>query len=194
MGKKVLIVVDYQYDFANPNGALYVTGGEHLFDRIMKIIPNFDGVIFTQDWHPIEHCSFILNGGTWPVHCVSNSIGAGIPVEMFTAAKDYGIYVKGEMYDMEEYGAFDTSKESLSLGETVNALFDDEYSISRDDINEIVICGIAGDYCVLETLKNVVDQFDKDKVSVYLDGIVSIDGGKAINDYIADNKIAVYVG
>ena len=47
--KKILVVVDYQYDFYNPNGALYVNGGEKLYDKIMNIIPNFDEVIFTQD-------------------------------------------------------------------------------------------------------------------------------------------------
>lgn len=30
MGKKILVVVDYQYDFFNPDGALYVNGGEKL--------------------------------------------------------------------------------------------------------------------------------------------------------------------
>lgn len=30
MGKKILVVVDVQYDFCNPNGALFVPGGEEV--------------------------------------------------------------------------------------------------------------------------------------------------------------------
>ena len=36
--KKVLIVVDVQYDFANSNGALYVPGGEEVIHAIAQYI------------------------------------------------------------------------------------------------------------------------------------------------------------
>lgn len=192
MGKKILVVVDYQYDFANPNGALYVNGGEKLHDNIMKIIPNFDGVIFTQDWHPLEHCSFKENGGIWPVHCVANTIGAGIPVELFKVSKDYVIYDKGTLESAEEYGAFDTSKDNFTFSETYGSMFYDE-PYENSCLDSVVVCGIAGDYCVVETLKNIVKEVGPEKVRVYLDGIVSIDGGTALNTYISENNIAVYI-
>ena len=53
--KKVLVVVDVQKDFYHPEGALYVKGGEVLPERIAKVIPEFDDVIFTVDWHPYNH-------------------------------------------------------------------------------------------------------------------------------------------
>lgn len=191
MGKKILVVVDYQYDFKNPNGSLYVTGGEKLQDKILKIIPNFDGVVFTQDWHPLEHCSFKENGGIWPVHCVANTIGAGIPLELLKAAKNYIIYDKGTLECAEEYGAFDTSKDNYTFSETYCSMFYDE-PFANSTLDSVVVCGIAGDYCVLETLKNIVNEVGTEKVNVYLDGIVSIDGGTALNKYISENSIKNY--
>lgn len=194
MKKKILIVVDYQYDFFNPDGALYVNGGEKLFNKILKIIPDFDGVIFTQDWHPINHCSFKENGGQWPIHCVEDSIGAGTPIELFSASKKYAVEKKGVYYKQEEYGAF---SDKIMLCSLVGAIIspddlENNRYIFNDNDYEFVICGIAGDYCVLETLKNIVKHVGSDNVKVYLDGIVSIDGGTALNKYISENSIKNY--
>lgn len=192
MGKKILVVVDYQYDFKDPNGSLYVTGGEKLQDKILKIIPNFDGVVFTQDSHPVDHCSFKENGGIWPMHCVQNTIGAGIPVELLKAAKDYVLVLKGEHSDREEYGAFDSTRDAIPFSEVYGSMFYDE-PFANSALDSVVVCGIAGDYCVLETLKNIVNEVGSEKVSVYLDGIVSIDGGTALNAYMFENHIATYI-
>lgn len=193
MGKKILVVVDYQYDFKDPKGALYVMGGEKLQYNILKIIPDFDGVVFTQDSHPVDHCSFKENGGIWPTHCVQNTIGAGIPVEMFKVAKDYVLVLKGEFSDSEEYGAFDPAKDAISFSEAYGSMFYDE-PFANSTLDKVVVCGIAGDYCVLETLKNIVNEVGPEKVRVYLKGIVSIDGGASLNAYIEENNISVYNG
>jgi nicotinamidase-related amidase len=194
MGRKILVVVDYQYDFFSPDGALYVNGGEKLQEKIANIIPNFDGVIFTQDCHPYNHCSFIDMGGEWPRHCVEDSIGAGIPIEFFNAAKHYAVEKKGMDYTQEEYGAF---SDKISLCSLVGAIThpDDLYYnkfVFNDDEYEFVICGIAGNYCVLETLKNIVKHVGNNKVSVFLDGVVSIDDGTTLNTYMKENNIKIY--
>ena len=191
MGKKILVVVDYQYDFFNPNGALYVNGGEKLQEKIASIIPNFDGVVFTQDWHPIKHCSFKENGGIWPTHCVANTVGAGIPVDFLKYAKNYVYVHKGEFAHEEEYGAFSPKKRYYAFNETYGSMFYDE-PFENSILDSVVICGIAGDYCVLETLKNIVKEVDTEKVSVYLDGIVSIDGGEKLNNFIKENNLKIY--
>jgi nicotinamidase-related amidase len=196
MGKKILVVVDYQYDFFNPDGALYVNGAEKLYDKIMNIIPNFDHVIFTQDWHPFDHCSFTNNGGIWPVHCVAGTIGAGIPVEFMKLAKSFSCCTKGEDESKEEYGAFSNAR-SLAIEcdydfEYIDFYNDEFIDKSFSGVKEIVVCGIAGDYCVLETLKNIIKHIGANKVSVYLDGIVSIDGGEKLNNFIKENNIKTY--
>lgn len=201
--KKFLVVVDYQYDFFNPNGALYVNGGEKLQEKIEAIIPNFDKVFFTLDSHPLNHCSFKDNGGQWPTHCVMNTIGYGVPVSMMKLAKDYTFVYKGELEDMEEYGAWSDEVDfSMDIGMCwdIDEMLPYEKGFDYDEylkkyyeyVDEIVVCGIAGDYCVVETLKNIVKYMGTDKVSVYLDGVVSIDGGVALTNYMNENNIKVY--
>lgn len=200
MGKKILVVVDYQYDFFNPDGALYVNGGEKLQERIATIIPDFDHVIFTQDWHPFAHCSFKENGGIWPVHCVAGTIGAGIPVEFMKLAKSFSCYTKGENQDEEEYGAFDKTTYDLAVEcdyegrYVVDGELAAEYVVEKvfEEIDEVVVCGIAGDYCVLETLKNIIKHIGSNKVRVFTDGIVSIDGGEKLNGFIKENALNTY--
>ena len=36
--KKIIFVVDLQYDFCDKNGALYVNGGEMVVDNIIKFL------------------------------------------------------------------------------------------------------------------------------------------------------------
>ena len=198
MGNKILIVVDCQYDFINPNGTLYVNGAEQLQDKIATIIPNFDYVIFTKDSHPIKHCSFVENGGQWPAHCVYNTIGNGIPLEFMKLAKEYTFIDKGTNENKEEYSAFENKSDLLLLLDCEDNYFNwafedlvDEQKLLQS-IDEIVVCGVAGDYCVLETLKDIVSHIGTDKVSVYLDGVASIDGGTTLNTFIKENNIKIY--
>lgn len=193
MGKNILIVVDAQYDFCNPNGALYVNDAEKIENEILKIIKDFDYVMFTQDYHPLNHCSFKENGGIWPIHCVCETIGMGISVELFKAAKDYTIVSKGNDPMVEEYGAF---SDEYDLYEQISYSFERSWEKPAkefiNDVDSIVICGVAGDWCVLETLKNIVNHIGMEKVSVYLDGVASIDNGEKLNNYMNENNIKSY--
>ena len=196
MGKKILVVVDVQYDFCNPSGALFVPGGEEVVNKVKDIISNFDYVIFTKDSHSLKHCSFKENGGIWPVHCVWNSIGEGIPIELFKAANDYGVVAKGGNVNEEEYGAFSDDLEffyNIQFAVDTEGKCSKPFSAYCDDVDELVVCGIAGDYCVVETLKNIVKWFkDTNRIKVYLDGVASIDGGIKLNAYMKENSIKTY--
>ena len=67
MGKKILVVVDYQYDFFSPDGALYVNGGEKFQEKIVNIIPNFDAhfllYVFANELLLAAYCIIILDDG-----------------------------------------------------------------------------------------------------------------------------------
>ncbi len=52
-----LIVIDVQNDFC-PGGALAVAGGDEIVAGINALMPDFEAVILTQDWHPKGHSSF----------------------------------------------------------------------------------------------------------------------------------------
>lgn len=179
--KKILVVIDVQRDFYHPTGSLYIKGGEELPKKINNIIPKFDDVIFTMDWHPHNHCSFKENGGIWPVHCVRFSEGASLP-QIFLPYIEYkgrfanNIIVKGCSVSTEEYAV-------------------DPHFIMYDynPTDEFVFCGIAGDVCVLETIVKFKQLFPEVNMSVYLDGTVSIDGGEKLCQFMKSNNIKEFL-
>ena len=58
--KRALIIVDVQNDFL-PGGSLGIEGGFEIIDIINRIKDKFDFVLYTQDWHPEDHCSWIMD-------------------------------------------------------------------------------------------------------------------------------------
>lgn len=54
---KALLLVDVQNDFS-PSGALPVPDGDAVVPVINQLLPLFEHVIATKDWHPAKHASF----------------------------------------------------------------------------------------------------------------------------------------
>jgi nicotinamidase-related amidase len=87
MKKKItLIIVDFQKDFSNVIGKLYVAGAENARKAIIAFIKKnaeFIGeVIFTVDWHTANHCSFKANGN-FILNPLSNSFNINCPLSLF---------------------------------------------------------------------------------------------------------------
>ena len=101
MEAKLLLIVDPQIDFIS--GSLVVPGAVKAMDGLSKYVEenskNYDLIFITADWHPITHCSFKENGGEWPMHCVSNTLGAAlydsIMQQIFENKVTYKVYTKG---------------------------------------------------------------------------------------------------
>ena len=112
---KPLIIVDYQNDFARPDGALSVPDGEAIAPRLNALAASgdYELVVATRDWHPPDHGSFAEQGGIWPVHCVQGTEGAELHPALDTGPLD-AIVDKGQARDTEGYSAFDAT----SLAET----------------------------------------------------------------------------
>src|SRR4051812_7843412 len=86
-----LILVDLQYDFC-PGGSLAVAHGDETIAVANALMPKFDTVVATQDWHPAHHSSFPANNPgavvgqviqvvgqpqvMWPAHFVEGTPGA----------------------------------------------------------------------------------------------------------------------
>lgn len=159
MKKKILIIVDPQYDFIE-GGSLAVEGGRdalcHLINYIKEHYKEYDYVIITADWHPITHCSFKANGGIWPNHCVQHSHGAAIfqPIlDILNELKvDYNILTKGCDEDHEEYSVF---KNELSRKYLEN--------IESQGIDCVDYSGLALNYCVKDSIVDGKKVFTKSK-------------------------------
>ena len=194
---KTLVIIDFQKDFADVNGSLRVDGSlgaeQAILDYINLNHEDIADVVFTVDWHSPKHCSFKKNGGIWPAHCVQYSEGAGVSDKLMNTCMDYNlpikIFVKGNVDDVEEYGAFDFIDNSIKyLGTVVN-------NIARNctltfDTNNLVVCGIAGDYCVKSSIENLL-KAPEFNISVLKDGIASIDDGTTLDNFIKENNLKV---
>ena len=146
-GRTALLVVDIQNDFADPKGSLYVKGGEDVVsvanDEIEAALGGGAMVVYTQDWHPDATPHFKKDGGIWPVHCVKGSWGAEFHPNL---------HVKGEIVQKgtggeDGYSGF-TVREPTSGQTSPTAL---EPLLRRNEIERVVVAGLATDYCVRET-------------------------------------------
>jgi nicotinamidase/pyrazinamidase len=135
---EALIIVDYQNDFARPDGALSVPGGEQVAERINALAASgdYELVLATRDWHPPDHGSFTEQGGIWPVHCVQGTPGADLHAALDQGAVD-AIVDKGQDPHTEGYSAFDAT----GLAETLRAR----------GVDRVTVVGLATDYCVKNT-------------------------------------------
>ena len=176
---KVLIIVDPQNDFIF--GSLKVSGAIEAIKNIHNnlIKERYSQILVTLDWHPYNHNSFDINGGIWPSHCVQYTTGAAIDLSLSELLVKLGgsvkisALIKGCNSNKEEYGAFEDK-------EIANKYLNKEDSI--------YICGIAGDYCVHETIKNLLNLGYKN-ITVLTNCIASIDGGIKLNKLIDNNKL-----
>ena len=184
--------------FCKPTGSLYVPGAEEakkgIISYMQKNYKDFNEIIYTKDWHTPEDESFKKNGGTWPVHCLQNSEGAKIDEELDEVLKKYNIPIKtfnkGTVYTHEEYGAFenfklkDQNKNDINNCVFANFGYDCEINIEND---KIVVCGLAGDFCVMESIKNLMKHW-KFNLEILISGISSIDGGDKLMNFIKENE------
>ena len=202
---KSLIIVDVQYDFCNPDGALYVKDSEKviptIIDYVTKHKEEINQIIFTRDWHLKKDESFKKNGGEWPVHCVQGTDGAAIDKTLYSALVQLRIPIvivnKGCVYDHEEYGAFEhcgTFHHLYPNDKPVvgNCFFAnvDSSSGCRIPNEDLIVCGIAGDYCVKETIKNLLKHW-RFNISILLGGVASIDDGTKLDNFIKANNLKV---
>lgn len=158
--KRALIVIDMQNDFL-PGGSLAVEGGDEIIPVINALIPQFELVIATQDWHPADHKSFAsqhpgkevfevsdLNGldqVLWPDHCVQNTTGAE-----FHADLDFGrveaIFRKGMDREIDSYSGFFDNGQLKTTGLAGY--------LKEKKVEELHFCGLAADFCVYYSIKD----------------------------------------
>lgn len=154
---RALVLVDIQNDFM-PGGSLAVAEGDAVVHVANRFVRRFDLVVATQDWHPADHASFAANhpghvpgdvvdlGGVgqvlWAPHCVQNTPGAS-----FHSALDITgirhVIRKGTDPGIDSYSGFYDNHHLRATG--LEALLR-EWMVS-----EIVVMGLATDYCVRYT-------------------------------------------
>ena len=176
-----LIVVDVQNDFADPDGSLYVPGGEEVIpfinEQAQSAVEAGALVVYTQDWHPEETPHFKKFGGVWPVHCVAGTEGAEFHPDLDVV--EGALRIKKGKGGEDGYSAF--SLRDPETGEESSTGLRDQLEEAR--VERVAIVGLALDYCVKET---ALDAARKDlQTALLADGSLPVnmdhgDGARAV--------------
>lgn len=176
---RALVLVDLQYDFM-PGGALAVSLGDEVVPVATALVPKFDVVIATQDWHPRDHASFAVNHPgrnvgevieldglpqvLWPAHCVQGTRGAELH-EAIDKKRVTAVFRKGIDPTIDSYsGFFDNGhKKATGLGDWLR----------ERKIGKLWVMGLATDYCVKFTVL--------DARQLGLEVVLVEDGCRAVN-------------
>ena len=162
---KALVLVDIQNDFL-PGGALPVARGDEVIPVANRLAPRFELVVATQDWHPPDHGSFAANHPgrrvgevidlhglpqvLWPVHCVQGTRGADFGPGLDLSRVDR-VFRKGVDPAMDSYSGFydNGHRRSTGMGECLR----------ERGVTEVIVIGLATDYCVKFTALDAVRKF-----------------------------------
>lgn len=161
--RRYLFIVDPQNDFIE-RGSLPVTGGTNALQEIVDsgiLDKEWEKIYVTLDTHYPQNLAFReprtellrklyknIQVTSWPPHCIKDTHGWEIyePLMKALEEKDNVEYLmKGEDDTKEAYSVFDDSERYSEILQSL---------IPAD---EIWVTGLAEDYCVLETIKSILD-------------------------------------
>ncbi|BCW07122.1 isochorismatase family protein [Arthrobacter sp. NtRootA1] len=169
---RALIIVDVQNDFCE-GGSLAVEGGAAVAGAITEYVDanqqHFDHIVATQDWH-IEPGSHFSDDpdmvDSWPPHCRARTKGAELHEDL--DPEYIQAYFRKGQYTAA-YSGFegvlapedDVPSGDLKAGAAVSEAVEED-AIGLDDwlqshdVEEVVVVGIATDFCVKATALDAV--------------------------------------
>jgi len=154
------IVVDMIYDFIDGSLAC-LNAEEAVRESVNYINANPDQrVIYVCDSHPADHCSFVANGGIWPPHCVAGTRGGSLHADYHQRVtneaqrpSDKNTFKKGESSSTEQYSGYQAiNKAGKKIGENLTATF------NGGNKPVAVVSGIATEYCIRETVSDLLKE------------------------------------
>ena len=189
----LLIIVDPQVDFTT--GSLATKNGPAAMDYLAKALDkgawkDYSWIIVTQDAHPANHCSFVEQGGVFPPHCVQGTEGMNVyPTLQETLdnlmQNNTGMNIhymqKGDLADKEEFSIFQNEHSGEKLRRTIEEF---------EQFERIDVCGIATDYCVYETVKDLIAFYPAKQVRVVTNCLAAVDDNDTkLADLMKENGI-----
>ena len=174
-----LVVVDVQNDFC-PGGSLAVPEGHRVVPAINEWVAAFRArgrpVVYTRDWHPVHHVSFVERGGPWPPHCVQGTPGAAFHPALRV---DGPQFLKGTDPDRDAYSGFQGIDPESGLPLAA--------ALRRAGVRTLLVVGLATDYCVKATALDGVDagfSVAVDENAVRAVNVAPDDGAEALSEMV----------
>lgn len=136
---------------------LAVPDGDAIIPAANSLLAAYPISVLTQDWHPLNHCSFASAKSLppfsldtsaeppnvlWPDHCVAGTKGADFHPAL-QSWKARFIIRKGTRKELDSYSAFFENDGVTPTG--LSGL------LSSLGIQRVLVCGLATDYCVKAT-------------------------------------------
>ena len=187
----LLLIVDPQVDFTT--GSLATKNGPRAMDYLAKRLADkawkdYGWIIVTQDAHPKNHCSFVEQGGVFPPHCVQGTEGMNVYPNLQNVLNDIqrnnpNIHYmqKGDLADKEEFSIFQNEHSGEKLRRTIEEF---------EHFERIDVCGIATDYCVYETVKDLIAFYPAKQVRVVTNCLAAVDDNDTkLADLMKENGI-----
>jgi len=158
-----LLLIDIQNDFL-PGGGLAVPCGDKVIAVANGLMPNYEVVVATQDWHPADHHSFASQHAgkqigdyvqladlaqiLWPDHCVQGTFGAELAADL-NKSRIHHVVQKGTDRTFDSYsGFFDNARRKATGLESF---------LRSRGVDTVHIMGLATDYCVKATALDAIE-------------------------------------
>lgn len=186
MAQKALIVIDVQNDFC-PGGALAVNDGDEIVPLVNHLIASHDHVVLAQDWHPAGHSSFASQHDgkapfetievsygpqtLWPDHCVQGTGGAKFHPDLEWTKAEMVIR-KGFRPAIDSYSAFFENDHETPTGLSGY--------LKERGIAEVVLAGLATDFCVGFSALDAVTCGFKTSVVMQACRAIDLDGSLSV--------------
>lgn len=147
---KFLVIVDMQNDFVT--GSLGTKEAQAIVPNVKARVESdeFEEIIYTKDTHYSNYLTSTLEGEKLPIkHCIKNTVGWNIIPELQT---------KSIIIEKNTFGSFDI------LGKLNYFIFEEQEELGQ--IDEIEICGLCTDICVVSNALLIRAMFPNVKITV----------------------------
>lgn len=134
--KRALLIVDVQKDFC-PGGALPAARGNAIIQVINQLLPKFNFVIASKDWHPEETVHF----EKWPLHCIKGTLGADFHQDLQIENIDL-VALKGTGNTDDGYSAFEATNLDIT------------FELKKRGVEALFVAGLTSEYCVKTTAED----------------------------------------
>lgn len=172
----ILIDIDTQFDFMDPQGKLYVPGAEQCVSALSRLIQtaNKKGIpiLSSVDAHPLDDPEF----EHFPPHCIVNSSGQ---------LKISETLVEGA-FVVPQRGLTSSEKQAsrqapqLILNKNVFDMYQNPNTtalIKETKANIAIVCGVATEYCVKAAVEGLLNQGLR--VWIVTDAVCGVDKNQA---------------